>query len=289
MNIEPFRAEDIALFLRLATVENWVAEKWEFDFLLSEFSQGCFTARGEDGQVAGFVTALRHDRSGWIGNLIVSAEYRGQGIGKQLFVKAFEALLSSGVETIWLTASASGKALYVAYGFSCIDTVIRWTGTGRQRHATHDATDEITSAGPFVSGIDCQAWGDRREALLEATVGRGKLLQEETGFTVIQPCGAAHQFGPFTARDSATAERIFDAAHGRILHGSKIYLDAPASNRAALRLFNRKRLRIAGSTELMGSVPRSGRCFFRLSWQHTLLYRMRFPALSPPGRYQGRC
>ena len=51
MTIDPFRTEDIAPFLNLAAAEGWVAEPWEFEFLLSEFSQGCFAARGDDGEV----------------------------------------------------------------------------------------------------------------------------------------------------------------------------------------------------------------------------------------------
>ncbi len=37
MNIEPFRTGDIATFLTLGAEENWVAEQWEFAFLLSTF------------------------------------------------------------------------------------------------------------------------------------------------------------------------------------------------------------------------------------------------------------
>jgi hypothetical protein len=152
------------------------------------------------------------------------------------------------VETFWLTASKSGQALYEKHGFKSIDTIIRWVGTGRQRHAAHD---DLDISNPSLSGIDCQAWGDRRDALLAATVGRGRLLLEESGFAVIQPCGNAKQFGPFTALDNATAERLFDAALRTVTLGSKIYLDSPASNRSALRMFNRRQLRISGSSELM--------------------------------------
>jgi ribosomal protein S18 acetylase RimI-like enzyme len=201
--------------------------------------------------VAGFVTSLRHERSGWIGNLIVAGKYRGQGIGEKLFAGAFEALRSAGVETFWLTASKSGQALYEKYGFGSIDTIIRWVGIGRKRHSVpdHQVDSQITNAS--VSGIDCQAWGDRRDVLLAVTVARGRLLLAESGFAVIQPCGDAQQFGPFTALDSGAAERVFDTALRTIPLGSKIYLDAPASNRAALRMFNRRGLRISGTTELM--------------------------------------
>ena len=251
MTFEPFRGDDIASFLELAATEGWVAERWEFEFLLSEFPQGCFTARADNGETAGFVTSLLHLRSGWIGNLIVGEQFRGRGIGEALFKKTLEALRTAGAQTVWLTASKAGMPLYEKHGFSSIDTVVRWVGTGRQRNEMHDCHRDWNTSGASVSGIDCQAWGDRRDALLAAAIGRGRLLLDESGFAAIQPCGDARQFGPFTALDSGTAERLFNAALRTIPFGSKIYLDSPASNRAALRMFNRKQMKISGSSELM--------------------------------------
>ncbi|OGU17987.1 MAG: hypothetical protein A2076_14100 [Geobacteraceae bacterium GWC2_53_11] len=251
MNIEPFVRADIASFLKLATAENWVAEPWEFEFLLGAFSRGCFAARGDNGEVAGFVTSLRHDRSGWIGNLIVAAEFRGQKIGERLFTCALDALHSEGVETVWLTASKSGQPLYEKFGFSRVDTIIRWVGSGRRRHANTGYNGRRDSNHSLASGIDCQAWGDRRDALLTATVSRGELLLDESGFIVIQPSATARQFGPFSALDAGVAGRMLNDAAKTVALGTKVLVDAPASNRSALRLFNRKNMRIAGSNELM--------------------------------------
>ena len=150
MTVEPFRADDIADFLKLATAEGWVAEPWEFDFLLEAFPEGCFCMRDSDGKGIAFVTSLRHEKSGWIGNLIVAEEYRGQGLGEALFRKALEALHAAGVETFWLTASNSGKSLYEKYGFNSLDAVVRWSGTGRQRQPGH--TRQAVSAEPVSFG-----------------------------------------------------------------------------------------------------------------------------------------
>jgi GNAT superfamily N-acetyltransferase len=252
MTIEPFRTDDITTFLDLAVAEGWVAEQWEFDFLLTAFPHGCFCARDDAGKAIAFVTSLRHGRSGWIGNLIVQADYRGKGVGEALFIRSLDALRDTGAKTFWLTASKLGKSLYEKHGFSTIDTIIRWTGFGKQLHGEHDSHeaggDETATS---VSSIDCQAWGDRRDALLAATVGRGRLLLRESGFLVLQPCGDAMQFGPFSALDSTTAEHLLNAALRTVLHGTKIYLDSPASNRGALRCLNRRRMRISGSNELM--------------------------------------
>lgn len=251
MIIERFRKEDIASFMKLAVDEGWVAEPWEFRFLLKEFSQGCFTARTESGETAGFVTSLQHQLSGWIGNLIVDPKYRGKGVGESLFRKAQEALLCSGVETLWLTASKSGMPLYQKHGFSRIDTIIRWSGNGRQRLTGPEATAAAEKIDHVLNDIDSRAWGDRRVALLAVTVGRGKLLQQDSGFLVIQPSGDTRQLGPFSAPGYSTADALLKAALNTIPLESEVCLDAPASNRTALLLFNRNRMRVTGSSELM--------------------------------------
>ncbi len=251
MIIEPFRANDIAPFLKLATAEGWVAEPWEFEFLLGEFPQGCFAARGDDGETTGYVTSLCLLRSGWVGNLIVAQQFRARGIGKALLRKALEALHTAGAQTIWLTASKPGTPLYEKHGFKRVDTIIRWIGTGRQRHGVHLGKSKRDALAVSSHDLDFRAWGDHREVLLEATAHRGQLLQNESGFIVRQPCGNAVQFGPFSSSNTTGAVRLFDEAVGAVAVGTKIFLDAPLSNRAAVRILSRRGMHICGSNELM--------------------------------------
>lgn len=250
MNITSFCRNDIAPFLRLAAGEKWVVDSWEIEFLLTTFPRGCFAARDDNEETAGFVTSLRHERSGWVGNLIVAAKHRGRKIGERLFTTACEALRADGVETVWLTASKAGQPLYEKHGFSSIDTVIRWVGSGGHRHV-QGLHRESRRPHLSVSSIDCQAWGDRRDALLAATAARGELLLDESGFVVVQPSAEDRQFGPFSAPDIGIAERLFDAAMNTVAPGTAIMVDAPAANRSAFRLYNRRNMRIVGSTELM--------------------------------------
>lgn len=251
MMIEPFLINDIAAFLELAAAEGWVVEAWELDFLLATFPAGSFCVRDESGEGIAFVTSMRHERSGWIGNLIVSAEHRGRGIGEALFLRTIDALRDAGAETIWLTASKTGKSIYEKHGFITVDTICRWTGVGRQRHSGHSSHADGRITTSTASGIDNQAWGDRRDALLAVIAGRGRLLTGESGFLIIQPCGKARQLGPFAALNSSMAEKLFDDALCSVPCGTKVCLDVPASNRAAMRFFNRRRMRIAGANELM--------------------------------------
>lgn len=257
MKIEPFRHDDISIFLKLAAAENWISEIWELEFLLSRFPQGCFAARDERGETAGFVTSLKHDRSGWVGNLIVAVEYRGQGVGERLFVHTLQALRSEQVETVWLTASDMGKSLYEKHGFRSIDTITRWVGAGLASAPFHGGG---ISSGPDFSpaiAIDSQAWGDRRSQLLATTLERARLLSSAAGFAGIQPCGDAMQIGPFSALDDGTAGKLLEAALLIVSGDTKVFIDAPDSNRAASSLFRRNGMHGGGSNQLMyaGVVP----------------------------------
>jgi len=246
MTIEPFCTEDIPSFLKLASAERWLVDTWEFDFLRKTFPQGCFRARDNTGRAAGFVTSLAHDRSGWIGNLIVNPASRGSGIGRQLFLRAVEVLLESGVQTIWLTASKTGRPLYEKQGFSAVDGIVRWTGTGNG-----SSRSAVTTGTVSVPSLDRLGWGDDRENLLAAVAARGRVLASSGGFTVIQPCNGSAQIGPFAALDSACAEALLGDALASIPHDIEIYIDAPAGNTAATDLLGRNGFRKLGTSELM--------------------------------------
>ena len=75
MKNDLFRDDDTAEFLTLAAGEGWITDQWELDVLRATLPQGCLVRRIGTIPVA-FITALRYDRSGWIGNLLVSQEQR---------------------------------------------------------------------------------------------------------------------------------------------------------------------------------------------------------------------
>ena len=251
MKLEPFGAHDTQSFLLLAGAEGWVAERWELDFLLDVFPEGCLVVRDEAGEAIGCVTALVHDHSGWIGNLIVAGKHRGQGIGERLFVGALQALQMAGVETVWLTASKMGMSLYEKHGFTRIDTIIRWVGAGRSHRDKSTAIKVNGTAPDGAVSLDARAWGDRRELLLSTVMGRGESLTGTDGFATVQPCGDRFQLGPFVAMNPQKAAELLESAQRMVPAGATTCLDAPVSNRSALLLFNRRHLRIAGTNELM--------------------------------------
>lgn len=248
----PFLASDISPFVALAQAEEWICGRWELEFLLQQFPQGCLALR-DGGDTLGYITSVRHANSGWIGNLLVRPEARRRGIGRLLMEGALAALLSEGVETVWLTASAKGAGLYQKLGFVAIDSVNRWVGEGRG-----DVTPTASSLQPdleAVKKIDQAGWGDRRDALLEKTCSRGELYQAQSAFICRQSWKEGMQLGPWGAHLQSQAETQLDLALSGVQ--GRAFLDVPAANVAAASLLTKRGFTIKGSNLLMhlGTAP----------------------------------
>jgi len=220
------------------------------EFLLRSFPQGCLVQR-EAGRALGYITSVRHEKSGWIGNLLVSREARRRGIGKTLMESALEALTKSGVETVWLTASVKGAALYRKLGFVAIDSINRWVGEGRVGPGPTPAPVVMET----VRQVDRAGWGDRRDLLLESTCGRGRLYGSSKAFICSQPWEEGTQLGPWGALVESQAQQLLDLALSGA--GVQVFLDVPAGNIAAAALLARRGFAIRGSNTLMylGAQP----------------------------------
>lgn len=253
MKIKAFTRDDIEQILNLAAAEQWVTGQSELDFLLMAFQDGCFCMQDETGAAVGFATSLKHDRSGWIGNLVVRPDCRGRGIGEALFVRAMTALHDVGAETIWLTASEMGRPLYEKHGFKSIDRIIRWAG---RACGTADAAGSDGLA-RFDASLDRLCWGDRRELLLEWTTSRGMVVAEESACAVIQPAGGAMQIGPCAALNHAAAGRVLSMTLAAVAAGTIVVCDAPFSNGGCTTLLQAREFVKQGETHLMyaGSKP----------------------------------
>ena len=243
MQISTFTPDDIHPFLALARDEGWISTRRELAFLLERSPDGCLVCH-EQGKPVGFVTAIRHGRSGWIGNLLVGAVNRGRGIGSALFKQAMEMLQRSGTATVWLTASTAGRPIYERNGFRCCDQVRRWERPGSlQEHPP--ATVAVASD---WQEIDYLGWGDSRNELLSYAARGGTAIGEERGFLMVQRLGNGLQIGPFGALDSTAAERLLEQA---LTTGGRMLLDAPGANRSVGRLLTSRGFTVKSEVALM--------------------------------------
>lgn len=243
MQIIPFTPDDIHPFLALAKDEGWISTRRELAFLLEHSPEGCLVCH-ENAKPVGFVTAVRHGCSGWIGNLLVGAESRGHGIGTSLFKQAMQVLQRVGVVTVWLTASRYGRPIYERSGFRVCDKIRRWEWLGG---------DVIPSPSgnkidPGWEEIDYLGWGDDRNALLAHAADGGSATGTENGFLVLQTIGKRRQIGPYGALDAQTAELLLEQV---LKQGGTTMLDVPAANRTASKMLTSRGFTVSSEVDLM--------------------------------------
>jgi GNAT superfamily N-acetyltransferase len=248
MGYENFTFADVPAFLEMAAAEGWISSEWELKFILSNFSPGCFILR-EDSLPVAFVTSIKYDKSGWIGNLIVSESRRGRGAGTTLMKKALDALLNAGAETVWLTASPAGKPVYERLGFVETDVINRWWGKGAgfcsDRLCAISADEAIM--------LDGLGWGDKRDILVNAARGRGEMIGTGDGFIIIQDCVKFRQLGPWACAGEKCASVLFEMALSGIGKSCEVVLDAPGKNLAVESLLSSRGFQCVGRTSLMYS------------------------------------
>jgi ribosomal protein S18 acetylase RimI-like enzyme len=249
MQITSFTPADIHPFLAMARDEGWISTRRELAFLLERSPDGCLVCH-EGEKPVGFVTAVPHGNSGWIGNLLVGAAARGKGIGSALFMRAKEILQNKGIATIWLTASTAGRPIYERNGFQVCDQVRRWEKDG----SDHEQDATVVPITADWQEIDYLGWGDARNDLLDYAAGHGTAIGATEGFMVLQPLGNGVQIGPFGALSYPVAESLLNKAISSI---GRVVLDVPALNRNAGRLLTSHGFTVNSEVDLMyaGQAP----------------------------------
>ena len=80
LKLRLFRETDIDFALSETKREGWDPTRETFEIHLAHDPEGCFIAVDGDDAV-GMITTTRYEKTGWIGELIVTPESRGRGIG----------------------------------------------------------------------------------------------------------------------------------------------------------------------------------------------------------------
>lgn len=193
MRIAPAEPSDWQAFLQLASKEGWRVPELEGELFAGPWARYALALRVGD-RFQGLVTAVPHQLSGWIGNLIVPASARGKGYGRRLFEAALELLQTAGVARVWLTASALGRPLYEGYGFMTVDQVERWV---RPAGSPGMSAEVPLAASALLRSQDLLAWGENRSELLRQLLLRGEVLAVDDTVALLQRGRQLQQLGPW--------------------------------------------------------------------------------------------
>ncbi|MEA4917504.1 GNAT family N-acetyltransferase [Proteiniphilum sp.] len=203
------------------------------------------------------ISAVAYDQHfAFLGFYIVKPEYRGKGYGLKLWNTAMAYLQS---RNIGLDGVVEQQANYKKSGFKFAYSNIRYEGAAI---STAERFPELVplSEVPFDEIVKYDAalfpasrsqflhrWVKQPGSLALAALRDGKVK----GYGVIRKCRAGYKIGPLFADAADLSHKLFLALGNGIASGSKIYLDIPEVNHAAIQLAeNRGMKKVFGTARM---------------------------------------
>lgn len=165
LQIQAMQPDDLAFAAYCTEQEGWVSETYAvFEAFYQHDPQGCFIAR-LGGHPAGICVATPYTHSGFVGELIVSAEHRQRGIGQALLNHAVAYLQQGAARTVYLDGVVAAVPLYERKGFRKICRSLRFSGhiAGKQHAGVRPM---LASDLPDVCSLDRRSFGDDRSFFL---------------------------------------------------------------------------------------------------------------------------
>lgn len=161
----------------------------------------------QGGRVVGVACSVCFGRTGWLGNVAVDDDARGQGLGGAISQAGVEFLRRAGAQTVLLTATRLGRPIYERLGFA--DEGVRY-GIWEQQQAPVFACDRAGTVQPGqmddVIRQDAEATGEDRRSYLAPFADRARVPAGtgRAGYRVALPWGG----GPVIAANPAAARQL---------------------------------------------------------------------------------
>lgn len=246
MLVRPMSREELDVLVDWAALEGWNPGRDDAGAFWAADPDG-FVAAELDGELVGGGSIVTHGpRYGFMGFFIMRPEFRGRGLGRELWFTRRNRLLDRlGPDAaIEMDGVFAMQPFYAAGGFVLQHRDLRFEGVAANVGASDvveladvpidevDAYDRRHVAAPRRSFL--RAWIDRPGGHAVGVVDDGTLR----GFGVARPCRVGYKIGPLFADDAAVAERIWAGLTSRVA-GAPVFLDVPERNEAAMALARR--------------------------------------------------
>jgi len=169
MNIREMNLSDIDFAFSCTKSEGWISEtKEDFRGFLEYNPQGCFIAEVQSKRI-GMCVATAYRENGFIGELIIIKEMRGQGYGSLLFDNSVRYLLAKGIKNIYLDGDLDAVSIYEKAGFRKINKSLRFVGKipGKYHSFVRKVKPEDIKT---ICEIDKELFGDNRDFFLERRI-----------------------------------------------------------------------------------------------------------------------
>jgi GNAT superfamily N-acetyltransferase len=234
-----------------ARIEGWNPGRHDAGAFWATDPEG-FHGMEVDGRLIGSGSIVSYDgRLGFVGLFIVRPEFRGRGLGTQLWnhlIARLRERLEPGAPA-GLDGVFAMQDYYARSGFAFTHRNLRMEGTGRNGARTDDLVRLDTLPFAQVAAFDQAHFGVPRPNFLRHWIrppgglALGRLRDGAlSGIGVARPCMRGYKIGPLFAEDPETAGRLF-AALSAFAAGHPIFLDIPEINTEAVALARRHGLK----------------------------------------------
>lgn len=135
-----------------------------------------------ENKIAGFGNGILNGNVGWIGNIIVSPEFRNRGLGYGITDYLVKCFIDKGCSTQLLIASDMGKNIYTKIGFSVTSSYLFYKRTiNSSNYQPSNNIKKIKSENLHqIMELDKKVSGEERFHLIERFVSTGFVYSETT-------------------------------------------------------------------------------------------------------------
>jgi len=234
---------DLDFAYQMTAIEGWNERREDVKRMLDYEPEGCFVAE-IDKRPAGHAFSVNYGKLGWIGYVIVKAEYRWKGIGTALTAQAKDYLLNRGVEIVKLEAVPMISNLYRKLGFIDEYDSLRFRGIRGKISPSENCSMTLIEKGMIadIAEFDAIYFGAKRTRVLDALYRENPdlsfLCHNESGVIGYIMCRKAeegYKLGPWVCKseEPEVAKELFAACLNRITPKTNIYVGVPAVNTLA--------------------------------------------------------
>lgn len=267
MTIRNLTQSEVRQLVQWADNEGWNPGVDDASLFWNLDSEGYLGIEVENQMIGGGAIIKHNPMFGFMGLFIVDPEFRGKGLGTNLWFARRDRLLDRLDQngTIGLDGVDAMVAFYEKGGFKQYTRHRRFELTTPPAASSIPAEVHDLKELEFkeVQKLDRQCFPGDRTGYLKSWIHNAGHISlgitdgtTVTGFGVMRPCQTGWKIGPLFADDIFIADRLFLEFCQRA-KSSPIYLDIPDNNPAAKELCKRHQMEEVFGCERMylGSVP----------------------------------
>jgi len=267
IDIRPLAFDEISTLISWAQAEGWNPGRHDADTFLAA-DPDAFLGIESQGILIGGGAVFKHNpQFGFMGLFIIRPEFRGQGLGRQLWYARRDHLRRRlhPACTIGMDGVSEMVPFYSEGGFRAAYRHLRFEYSGETvkpesttpavalaefPRSQLDNLDRLCFPGPRQGYLD--AWLRQPDAYALGLSAQGDL----SGYGVMRRCQTGWKIGPLLAATRSAAEALMAAFIGHA-DTEPVYLDVPENNAEALKLCgNLKMTEIFSCTRMyFGSEP----------------------------------